>query len=106
MTEYSIDRIEGQMVLLVGPDGRERLVDAVLFDSEPKEGDIVVMQNGYFVPRPERARAKRAENNALLRRVLAQQQCFEPDAHRDDSADMRDSVGFEPAEKAPTEPEE
>lgn len=93
MERYSIDRIENGLVTLVGEDGRERLIDALLFEQEPMEGDIVVMRNGCFAPLPDETHAARTRNSALLRRLLAQQQCFEKDKDRDDS-EIGDSVEF------------
>lgn len=94
MDRFSIDRVEGELAVLVGEDGRERLIDTILFEQEPKEGDIVVMRHGYFVSLPTETEKKRDENNALLRRLLAQQQCFMP-GERKDEAQTGDSVGFD-----------
>lgn len=93
MKEYSIERIEGEMVLLIGPDGHERLIDALLFDDVPKEGDVVVMQNGHFVALADKTKKRRDDNNALLRRLLAQEQCFDADRGADDT-EIGDSVEF------------
>lgn len=67
---FSIDRIEGELVVLVDESGQTRDVAKRLFDTPPAEGQMVSPVNGRYVYDPKETAARRAEMLALMRRVF------------------------------------
>lgn len=69
---YSVDRIEGDVAVLVDEDGNSRDVPRAALPSGIRAGDMLREQNGMFVLDADAANARRARvlqlQNSLRRR--------------------------------------
>lgn len=69
---YSVDRIEGDVAVLVDEDGNSRDVPQAALPSDIRAGDMLREQNGMFVLDADAANARRARvlqlQNSLRRR--------------------------------------
>lgn len=68
--EYSVDSVQQQQATLVGRDGQ--ILQLPLGDLPPGtvEGDVVLWQEGSFVPAPEKTAQRRAQVADLLAGIL------------------------------------
>lgn len=69
---YSVDRIEGDVAVLVDEDGNSRDVPQAALPPDIRAGDMLREQNGMFVLDADAANARRARvlqlQNSLRRR--------------------------------------
>ena len=70
MTFFSVDRIEDDLVVLIGGDMEQIVEPLELFDDVPREGDVVYFEGGVYKTDREETQARRDEANRLLDRLL------------------------------------
>lgn len=71
--EYSVDRIEEDVVVLLDKDGYVKTVELAQFAQTPSAGDIVQStKDGKFLCDVQKTEEKRAQANALLQKLLFQ----------------------------------
>ncbi|MEA4912215.1 MAG: DUF3006 domain-containing protein [Oscillospiraceae bacterium] len=67
---YSVDRIEGDLVVLVDDARKETVVSKSRFDEAPREGDRCVEQYGRYRRNVQSTAQLRAQVNDLLDSLL------------------------------------
>ena len=69
--KYSVDRIEGDKVVLVGEDGKERVAALEKFGKRPQEGEIYTLgKAGVYRPSAADTKQSKQQANALLQTLL------------------------------------
>ncbi len=66
----SIDRIEGDRVVMIDDDGNQTVKPRELFAKGIEEGDVVVKQNGIYEKDAQTTEQLRREVNELLDRLI------------------------------------
>lgn len=68
---YSVDKIEGGYALLIPDEGETPHIAGVQqLPPQCKEGDMLLMQNGVYLPAPEKTHQRREEVKDLLNQLL------------------------------------
>lgn len=66
----SIDRIEGDRVVMIDDEGNQTVKPRELFAKGIEEGDVVVKQNGIYEKDAQTTEQLRREVNELLDRLI------------------------------------
>ncbi len=70
MTLYSVDRVEGELVVLTSEQYGDVIVAKNRFDGEPREGDCFTERAGRYERSERSTKALRDEVNSLLDELL------------------------------------
>ncbi len=63
---YSVDRIEGEYIVLVSDDGEARKENRNRFSCEIREGDVFLCENETFIPCVSIAEARKKRVRAWM----------------------------------------